>query len=68
MTLPELCQQSIEEIVMHLLFHCPFAKDCWGALNFLFNDQLSISQICHEWKVVTPLGFAMDIFILSEFG
>jgi hypothetical protein len=25
-----LCQQALEETIMHLLFYCPFAKDCWA--------------------------------------
>jgi len=29
-----LCQQSSKETIMHLLFYCPFARDCWGILIF----------------------------------
>jgi hypothetical protein len=37
-----LCQNSTEETVMHLLFYCPFAKDCWSWMDFHFADHLSI--------------------------
>jgi len=45
-----LCQQSIEETVMHLLFYCPFSKDCWNLVNFQFADHLSTPQIFQAWK------------------
>jgi len=39
-----LCQLSEEETLIHLLFYCPFSKDCWGLLNFHLADHLSVSQ------------------------
>jgi hypothetical protein len=37
-----LCQNSTEETIVHLLFYYPFAKNCWGLMNFYFADHLSI--------------------------
>jgi len=59
-----LCQQPPEETVMHLLFFCPFARDCWGMLNFQFDDDLTIPQIFQAWKALLNVPFALDIFIL----
>lgn len=53
-----LCQHSTEETVMHLLFYCPFAKDCWGLVNFYFADHLSIPQIFQAWKSMLKVKFS----------
>ena len=58
-----LCQQSSEETLMHLLFYCPFAKDCWGPGIFsLQNSSLRL----RSFKIGTlqNVSFALDIFIL----
>ena len=59
-----LCQQSTEETVMHLLFCCPFAKNCWNLVNFHFGDHLSIQQIFQAWKSMLQIEFSLDIFII----
>jgi hypothetical protein len=59
-----LCQNSTEETVMHLLFYCPFAKDCWSWMDFHFADHLSIQQIFLAWKSPLKVEFSLDIFIL----
>lgn len=59
-----LCQQAPEETVMHLLFYCPFAKNCWGLINFQFPDGLSIPEIFQAWKSKLLVGFSLDIFII----
>ena len=59
-----LCQNSTEETVMHLLFYCPFAKDCWSWMDFHFADHLSIHQIFLAWKSLLKVEFSLDIFIL----
>jgi hypothetical protein len=59
-----LCQQSIEETVMHLFFYCPFARDCWAIINFSFADHLSVSQIFQAWKRKLLVDFSLDIFII----
>jgi hypothetical protein len=62
------CQHPLEETLMHLLFFCMFAKDCWGTWNFQFAEQLSIPQIFHEWKLLQNVSFALDIFILISWA
>jgi hypothetical protein len=59
-----LCQHPPEETIMHLLFYCPFPKDCWGIINFEFADQLTIPQIFQAWKSKLRVEFSLDIFIL----
>lgn len=63
-----LCQLPTEETLMHLLFYCPFSKDCWGILNFQFDDHLSVSQIFQAWKALLKVDFAFDLFILLCWG
>lgn len=59
-----MCQQSTEETIMHLLFYSPFAKNCWGLMNFHFADHHSIQQIFQAWKAPMKVEFSVDIFIL----
>ena len=59
-----LCQQPSEETIMHLLFYCPFSKDCWGLFNFQYADQLTIPEIFREWQILHNASFSLDIFIL----
>jgi hypothetical protein len=47
---------------MHIIFYCPFAKDCWGVWNFQFAEQLSTPQIFQDWKTLQNVSFALDIF------
>jgi len=63
-----LSQLSEEETLMHLLFYCPFSKECWGLKNFHFADHLSISQIFQAWKGLIKVEFALDLFILFCWG
>jgi hypothetical protein len=60
-----LCQQHNEETLMHLLFYCPFAKNCWGTLNFVYADNMSVIQIFEAWRALVNVPFALDIFILT---
>ena len=62
-----LCQQSTEETILHLLFYCPFAKNCWNLVNFHFADHLSIQQI-QAWKSLLQIEFSLDIFIIFCWG
>ena len=59
-----LCQQPPEETIMHRLFYCPFAKNCWGLMNFHFAHHLSIQKIFQAWKSLVKIEFSLDIFIL----
>lgn len=61
-------QQGLEETVSHLLFYCPFAKDCWVSLNFSYDDNLHTPQIYQAWKNQKQFTFSLDIFILGCWG
>lgn len=60
-----LCQQQNEETLMHMLLYYPFAKSCWGTLNFAYADNMSIMQIFEAWRALVNAPFALDIFILA---
>ena len=59
-----LYQQQNEETLMHLLFYCPFAEDCWGILNFVYGDNMLITQIYEAWRALVNVPFALDILSL----
>jgi len=59
-----LCQHPPEETVMHLLFYCPFAKDCWSTMGFTYANHLTIPQIFQAWKSKLQVEFSLDIFII----
>jgi hypothetical protein len=59
---------SVEETMMHLLFYCPFSKDCWKLVNFQFADHLTVPQIFQAWKSLLKVEFALDLFVLFCWG
>jgi len=63
-----LCQQSTEESTMHLLFYCPFAKDCWNLVNFQFTDHLSVLETFQAWNSLLKVKFSLDLFTLFCWG
>jgi hypothetical protein len=63
-----LCQQSVDETTMHLLFQCPFAKSCWNLVSFHFADHLTAMEIFQAWKSMMEVKFSLDLFILFCWG
>ena len=46
-----LCNNLVEESLEHLLFHCPFASECWHWLNFETPHQSNLYQILESFKI-----------------
>ena len=62
-----LCQQSVEETLVHLFFGCPFARDCWSLLN-LTVAQGSLADILESFKLQMISPFFMNSIILMGYG
>ena len=39
-----MCNRGEEETIDHLIFNCPFAKECWAIIHFDWNDRLQLSD------------------------
>jgi hypothetical protein len=56
------------EIIEHMLFHCPFSKECWLALGMPWEEDGTRLNIIekgkHEWR--KPMF--MEIFMLSPWN
>ena len=59
-----LCQQSVEETLIHLFFGCPFARDCWSLLNLTVQAQGSLADILESFKLQMISPFFMNSIIL----
>ena len=59
-----LCQQSVEETLIHLFFGCSFARDCWSLLNLTVQAQGSLADILKKFKLQMIYPFFMNSIIL----
>jgi hypothetical protein len=57
------CMLNIEEDLLHLLFHCPFAHVCWFSLNVYLPNSDDILVILESIKDQINLPFFMEIII-----
>jgi len=39
-----MCNTGSEEDIDHLFFHCPFASQCWAAIDFTWDTSLSLPE------------------------
>jgi hypothetical protein len=47
-----MCNRGEEETIDHLLFDCPFAKECRAIIHFDWNDTLQLSdRLVHAGQV-----------------
>jgi hypothetical protein len=59
-----LCTSSVEESLLHLFLHCPFAVDCWGWLNVQVDTNLDPFQVLQSFRNQLSVPFFMEIIIL----
>jgi hypothetical protein len=60
-----LCRQNREETTFHLLFLCPFSRECWRQLGFHWEFNLSFHQMMHAARIQDSNPFFMEIFMLG---
>jgi hypothetical protein len=58
-----LCTLNIEEDLLHMLFHCPFAMACWYSLQVFIPNSEDISIILESLKDQLRVPFFMEIII-----
>jgi hypothetical protein len=58
------CTLNIEEDLLHMLFHCPFAMACWYSLQVFIPNSEDISIILESLKDQLRVPFFMEIIII----
>lgn len=62
-----LYQSQLEEMMQHLFFSCPFAKECrWSLLNIDFQTDLIFPEALLQIKVQSHPQFSMLVAILMS--
>jgi hypothetical protein len=62
----ELCLLQKEEMLHHLFFTCPFAKNCWNQIGVLVPSWLKPERATRHIKRAHNLPFAMEVIILMS--
>jgi len=59
-----LCNNSVDESIIHLLLECPFAIQCWNLVNIQIDQDLNPFQLLHSFREQLAVPFFMEIIIL----
>jgi hypothetical protein len=57
------CSLNVEEDLLHLLFHCPFAMACWYSLHVFVPNSVNIAVILESLKDQLHVPFFMEIIV-----
>ena len=57
------CSLNIEEDLLHMLFHCPFAMACWYSLQLYIPNSEEVSVILESLRSQLRVPFFMEIII-----
>lgn len=60
-----MCNRGEEETIDHLLFDCPFAKECWANIHFDWNDTLQLSDRLVHAGQVHNVPFFMEAALIA---
>jgi hypothetical protein len=57
------CTHHVDEDLVHLLFHCPFAMACWYSSGTIVPSSEDVLTIIEGLKVQVNLPFFLEIII-----
>ena len=60
-----MCDEMIEEDIIHLFFDCTFAQACWQQLGFLWPVSNDIHTKMDSGRRHTAHGFFMELFLVA---
>ena len=58
------CSLNLEEDLLHLLFHCPFAMACWYSLQVFIPNSDDITTILESLRTQLGVPFFMEIIVV----
>lgn len=59
-----LCNNAVEESLLHLMCTCPFAQTCWAWLNCRISPQSDLYQNIENFRIQLQVPFFMEIIII----
>jgi len=57
------CSLNVEEDLLHLLFHCPFAMACWYNLNIIIQNYDDLPTILEGIKTQLRVSFFIEVIV-----
>jgi hypothetical protein len=60
-----MCNDGEEETIEHLFFACPFAQECWGILNFVWDGSLQLMDRLVHGNLVHNLPFFVEAVLIA---
>ena len=60
-----MCDDGEEETIEHLFFDCPFAQECWAALNFAWDGSLQLSDRLVKGSLAHNLPFFTEATLIA---
>jgi hypothetical protein len=60
-----MCDTRATETIEHLFFLCPFARQCWMTLNFVWDDSLNIEERLCRRREVNGQEFFTEVAMIA---
>nr|TKW33559.1 hypothetical protein SEVIR_2G245400v2 [Setaria viridis] len=61
-----LCQNNIEELVLHIFLYCPFSKHCWNLIGLQVDDNMIGYQTLESFKLQLAQPFFMEVIVIMS--
>jgi hypothetical protein len=61
-----MCTNPLEEMIEHLIFHCPFSHNCWQVLGMNWHGSGDRLQLLEEGKNRWHKPLFMELFMLAS--
>lgn len=60
-----LCNDQVEEDIMHLFFHCPFATACWHKIEFHWQISNCMYDTISRMRHIFQSPYFMEVFVIA---